>query len=92
VRAAVLVVIVRCLSAQTIALTDCTVIDARTGEAKTNRSIVIRGERILAEGPTATTRAPPGARIVRASGKFVIPGLWDMHVHVGEIEEDWFPL
>jgi hypothetical protein len=29
---------------------------------------------------------------VRASGKFVIPGLWDMHVHVGEIEEDWFSL
>ncbi len=33
-----------------------------------------------------------GARIVRATGKFVIPGLWDMHVHAGEIEKDWFPL
>lgn len=30
--------------------------------------------------------------MIRASGKFVIPGLWDMHVHVGGIEEDWFPL
>ena len=48
--------------------------------------------RIAARGPNASTRIPAGARIVRASGKFVIPGLWDMHVHVGAIEEDWFPL
>ena len=29
---------------------------------------------------------------MRASGDFVIPGLWDVHVHIGAIEEDWFPL
>ncbi len=77
---------------QTVALTDCTLIDPRYGVATAHSSIVITGDRITARGPAASTRIPPGARIVRASGKFVIPGLWDMHVHVGAIEEDWFPL
>jgi predicted amidohydrolase YtcJ len=78
--------------ASLLALTDCTVIDPRTGAATASRSVVIRDDRIAAVGPAASTRIPPGSRIVRAAGKFVIPGLWDMHVHVGEIEEDWFPL
>jgi hypothetical protein len=77
---------------QTVALTDCTLIDPHNGAATAHSSIVITGDRITARGPTASTRIPAGARIVRASGKFVIPGLWDMHVHVGAIEEDWFPL
>ena len=73
---------------QTVALTDCTLIDPRYGVATAHSSIVITGDRITARGPAAPTRIPPGARIVRASGKFVIPGLWDMHVHVGAIEEE----
>ena len=77
---------------QTVAVTDCTLIDPRDGVATAHSSIVITGDRITARGPAASTRIPAGARIVRASGKFVIPGLWDMHVHVGEIEDDWFPL
>src|SRR3954454_20200387 len=77
---------------QPVAVTDFTLIDPRYGAATPHSSIVIAGDRIAARGPAASTRIPAGARIVRASGKFVIPGLWDMHVHVGEIEEDWFPL
>jgi hypothetical protein len=92
VRYAVLVFIIPALMGQTVAITDCTLIDTRDGVATAHSSIVVTGDRIAARGPTASTRIPAGARIVRASGKFVIPGLWDMHVHVGEIEEDWFPL
>ena len=83
---------------QTLAVTDCTLIDVRYGVATAHSTIVIDGDRITAGGPAASTRIPAAARIVRASGKFVIlgkfviPGLWDMHVHVGEIEEDLFPL
>src|SRR5579883_3442083 len=77
---------------QTVAFTDCTLIDPRYGVAQAHSNILITGDRITARGPAASTRIPPGARIVRSSGKFVIPGLWDMHVHVGAIEEDWFPL
>ena len=92
VRCAVLVIFIPALMGQTLVITDCTLIDTRNGVATAHSSIVITGDRIAARGPTASTRIPAGARIVRASGKFVIPGLWDMHVHVGEIEEDWFPL
>src|SRR3954454_9199735 len=77
---------------QPVAVTDFTLIDPRYGAATPHSSIVIAGDRIAARGPAASTRIPAGARIVRASGKFVIPGLWEMHVHLGEIEEDWFPL
>ena len=77
---------------QTVAVTDCTLIDPRQELVTPHSTIVISGDRIAARGPVASTRIPAGARIVRASGKFVIPGLWDMHVHVGAIEEDWFPL
>jgi hypothetical protein len=90
VRCAALVLLVPPLIGQTIALTDCTLIDPRSGASTPHTTIVIEGDRIAARGPAP--RIPAGARIVRASGKFVIPGLWDMHVHVGEIEEDWFPL
>ncbi len=77
---------------QAIVLTGCTVIDPSKGSSVPRSNIVISGERITARGPAASTHIPRNARIVPCSGKFVIPGLWDMHVHVGEIEEDWFPL
>lgn len=91
-RCAVLIFFIPALLGQTIAVTDCTLIDTRYGAATAHSNIVITKDRITARGPAASTPIPTGARIVRSSGKFVIPGLWDMHVHVGEIEEDWFPL
>jgi hypothetical protein len=87
VHRAALIFLIPALTAQTLAIVDCTLVDPVHETATPHSTIVIAGDRIA-----ATTRIPPGARIVRASGKFVIPGLWDMHVHVGEIEEDWFPL
>ncbi len=92
VRFAVLCSLIPALMGQTVAVTDCTLIEPRFGVATAHTNIVVTGERIRALGPAASTRIPAGARIVRGSGMFVIPGLWDMHVHVGEIEEDWFPL
>jgi imidazolonepropionase-like amidohydrolase len=92
VRCSVLIFFVPALMGQTVAVTDCTVIDTRYGTATAHSNIVITGERITARGPAASIRIPAGAQIVHGTGKFVIPGLWDMHVHVGEIEEDWFPL
>ena len=91
-RRALFALLIRSLAAQTLAVTDCTVIDPRNGAAMPHRTIVISAERITAVGPAASVRVPAGALVVRGSGKFVIPGLWDMHVHPGEIEEDWFPL
>jgi imidazolonepropionase-like amidohydrolase len=66
----------------TIAFTNVSVIDARSPEAQVDRTVVISGNRIVAEGPSATTPAPDGARVIDGSGLYVIPGLWDMHVHL----------
>jgi len=44
-------------------------------------TVVITGSRISAIGETSKVRVPQDAQVVDATGKFVIPGLWDMHVH-----------
>lgn len=80
------------VASQTITLTDCAVVEVRSGVIQARQNIFIRGERIEAVEPASSARIRAGSRTVRCSGKFVIPGLWDMHVHVGEIEENWFPL
>jgi hypothetical protein len=62
------------------ALTGATVIDVVAGTAVPNAVIVIEGDRIAAFGGS-TTPIPVGAARVDLSGKFVIPGLFDSHVH-----------
>jgi imidazolonepropionase-like amidohydrolase len=64
-----------------IAITHATVIDGRSDAPLVDRTVVVRGTRIVAEGPAATTPVPGGARVIEGGGKFLIPGLWDMHVH-----------
>ena len=45
--------------------------------------VVINGDRIASVGPASTTKAPPGAEVIKAAGKWIIPGLMNMHVHLG---------
>ncbi|MEV5962327.1 amidohydrolase family protein [Kribbella sp. NPDC051952] len=61
-----------------IALTNATVIDVATGRRTPHQTILISGERIVAVGRPAV---PHGATVIDLAGKFVIPGLADMHVH-----------
>jgi hypothetical protein len=49
--------------------------------------VVVSGERITAVGRAGTVRVPRGALVVEAAGKFLIPGLWDMHVHLSTATE-----
>jgi imidazolonepropionase-like amidohydrolase len=65
-----------------LTLTHVTVIDVASGESRADQTLVIASNRIARLGPSATTLAPRGASVVDASGAFVIPGLWDMHVHL----------
>jgi hypothetical protein len=64
-----------------IALTHVTVIDVTGGPPKRDTTVVISGDRIAAIGDTGNTSVPADAKVVDATGKFLIPGLWDMHVH-----------
>lgn len=65
----------------TFAITHVTVIDGSDPAPRPDQTIVVRGNRIVAVGPAAMTPVPAGARVVSGRGKFLIPGLWDMHVH-----------
>lgn len=79
----------------TIALvfTHITVIDAAEPHPKSDMSVVISGRRIARIGKTSSVAVPRGARVVDGRGKFLIPGLWDMHVHSGgyEVGKQNFP-
>jgi cytosine/adenosine deaminase-related metal-dependent hydrolase len=55
-------------------------------------TIVIRGDRIVSVGPTSSVLIPSGAVVHDASGRLVIPGLWDAHVHLSQAGSDAFPL
>lgn len=71
-----------------LAFTHVTVIDATGAAARPDMTVVIAGERIAAVGESV--RIPEGARVIDAGGKFLIPGLWDMHTHLSE--KDYLPL
>jgi imidazolonepropionase-like amidohydrolase len=46
-------------------------------------AVIIDGDRIVAVGPASATQVPPGSQVTRASGKWIVPGLMNMHVHLG---------
>ncbi|HEY3849793.1 MAG TPA: amidohydrolase family protein [Steroidobacteraceae bacterium] len=72
-----------------VAITHVTVIDTTGGPPKPDMTVVVQDQRIVDLGKSDAVHAPGGARLVDGSGKYLIPGLWDMHVH--EVFGDWIP-
>jgi hypothetical protein len=66
----------------TLALTNVNVVDVARGRVIPEQTIIIAGSRIRAIGSSAKITPPPGARIIDGTNRYVIPGLWDMHVHI----------
>ena len=66
-----------------------TVINPGTSSVQGDRTVVVTGSRITSVSSSETSHALAGARVVDGTGKFLIPGLWDMHVHTAF--GDWFP-
>lgn len=64
-----------------LVFTHVTIIDVTGAPAQSDMTVVIKGNRISEIGPGTKLRVPNGAHVVDATGKFLIPGLWDMHVH-----------
>lgn len=60
-----------------------TIIDVEHGARLQDQRVVIVGNHIDRIGSRRTVATPAGAQIVDARGKYVIPGLWDMHAHPG---------
>jgi imidazolonepropionase-like amidohydrolase len=67
-----------------------TVIDCTGGPPIRDAAVLIEGDMIKAVGPRNQVRAPRGVKVVDASGKFVMPGLIDMHVHYREWHGELF--
>ena len=67
-----------------LAIRNVTVIPATGAQPITNATVVVRGERIAAIGPAASTRIPAGARVVDGTGKFLLPGFIEMHTHLSK--------
>jgi len=67
------------------AILNGTLIDGTGSSPQESTIIVIRGDRI--ESIRTDGEVPDGARVIDATNKFIVPGLWDKHLHY----KDWFP-
>jgi ketosteroid isomerase-like protein len=68
---------------QTLAITDVNVVDVGVGVVRPGMTVVVSRDRIMALGPSGSVEVPGDARVVDGTARFLIPGLWDMHVHTG---------
>ena len=78
------------VSQNILAITHANVIDVTGGPTKRDYTVVISGDRITEIGNSSKIPAPKSAEVLDATGKFLIPGLWDMHVHPHG--KDYLPL
>lgn len=92
-----LVLIALCVTAvpQTLApqsgiyITHVTVIDIDTGKEATDQTVVISNGKISDVANSKNVVVPTNAKVVDGGGKYLIPGLWDMHVHRTEYESTY---
>lgn len=64
-----------------VAITNASIVDVETGRVTAGQTLLIQGNRIRQVGSTGRLQVPAGATTINGTGRFVIPGLWDMHVH-----------
>jgi predicted amidohydrolase len=64
-----------------LAFTRVTVIDATGRPALPEQTVLVKGDRIAAIEKLGELKLPGGAKVIDAKGKYMIPGLSDMHVH-----------
>lgn len=58
--------------------------DADAKAFRADQTLVVSGAKIAAMGPAASTKIPAGAQLIDGRGKTLVPGLWDVHMHVGD--------
>ena len=68
--------------AASLAFVHANLFDTETASLRPNTTVVISGNKITAVGDDKSVHAPNGAEIIDAGGKSLMPGLWDMHVHL----------
>jgi imidazolonepropionase-like amidohydrolase len=76
-------------AADLLVLNNVTVVDVRTGALQPEQTVILERNHILSVGPSKSAKYPRNAPSANCRGLFLIPGLWDMHVHL--VFGDWFP-
>jgi imidazolonepropionase-like amidohydrolase len=66
--------------------TNVSLFDADKGEFLKNQSVMVEDGKITSVGVARLTRVRPGTRVIDGSGKTLVPGIWDSHMHIGD---DW---
>jgi len=72
------------------AFVGATVIDVTGKPPISNATVVTSGGKIVAVGPSGQVKVPAEAERIDVTGKYIIPGLWDMHAHYEQVE--WGPI
>src|ERR1700759_2160569 len=72
-----------------IAISHVTLINPATSSVEHDATVIIEGDHIGTVLIGAMVKMPGNTRLIDGHGKFLIPGLWDMHVHTAF--GDWFP-
>jgi imidazolonepropionase-like amidohydrolase len=67
-----------------VVLRNVTVISMTGDAVMAAQTVVVRDGRIAAIGPAAEVRRPEGATVVDGTGKYLIPGLFEMHAHTSK--------
>lgn len=75
-----------------LAFVDVTVIDGTGAAPRAGLTVVVEGDRITRVGPSGEVRVPADATIVDGAGRTLIPGLWDLHVHLSKLRAPALPL
>jgi hypothetical protein len=71
-----------------LAIAHVAVVDTTSGGINADQTVEIAGSRIVKIVPAAAYRPEAGTQVIEARGKYLIPGLWDMHVHIAGISAD----
>ncbi|HLJ49083.1 MAG TPA: amidohydrolase family protein [Bryobacteraceae bacterium] len=73
-----------------IAIVNATLIDGTGALPVADATVVLDGNRIVAAGPKTKVKIPSKATRIDATGRYILPGLWDMHSHYEQVE--WGPI
>jgi len=77
------------LAQSTLVLNHVNVIDATGTPVQSDMAVAIRSDRIVNIAKSGASPLPKGAQVIDGAGRYLIPGLWDMHVHM--VFGDWLP-
>jgi hypothetical protein len=82
----------RAVQEGSIAIVGGTLVDVRSGEERKDIAVLVREGRIAEVGTTGNVKVPKDTAIIDARGKWILPGLIDMHSHVSDVDIEMLPL